>query len=126
TNHAGTTPMEMRNDAFMGLADFAHAIPRVLAENGSKKSRATIGKVELWPGSPNTIPGNVEFSLDVRDTSSETLDELQIAFRKTLSAIALQRKLSFDFELLSRLQPVTCSSEIIQAIEQSCKNQGVS
>ena len=37
--------MDMRNDAFMGLADFAHEVPRILEENGSDRSRATIGKV---------------------------------------------------------------------------------
>ncbi len=81
-NHAGTTPMEMRKDAFMGLADFAHEVPRILDENGSPRSRATIGKAQILPGAANTVPGLVEFSLDVRDTSEEVLAELSASFQK--------------------------------------------
>lgn len=119
-NHAGTTPMEMRNDAFMGLADFAHEIPRILAENGSPRSRATIGKAQILPGAVNTVPGLVEFSLDVRDTSQETLEELASAFRKALSAIARHRNLMFEFEQKSYLAPVACSQVIVdELVEQS-------
>lgn len=108
SNHAGTTPMDMRNDAFMGLADFAHEIPRLLEENGSRLSRATIGRAQILPGSANTVPGLVEFSLDVRDTSEEVLRELSTACRKTLSAIARRRDLKFDFEQQSWIEPVAC------------------
>src|SRR5690606_18600748 len=46
-NHSGTTPMDMRRDALMGLADFAHAIPDLIAEHGGEASRVTIGKVAV-------------------------------------------------------------------------------
>lgn len=120
-NHAGTTPMDMRNDAFMGLADFAHEIPRVLEENGSDRSRATIGKVQILPGATNTVPGLVEFSLDVRDTSELILDELGSAFRKALSAIARRRHLMFEFEQKSYLQPVACDEAIVSRLTQQAE-----
>ncbi len=112
-NHAGTTPMEMRNDAFMGLADFAHEIPRILEENGSERSRATIGKAQILPGSANTVPGLVEFSLDARDTDPAVLEELRQACRKALSAIARRRDLKVDFEEVSAIAPVSCDPEIV-------------
>lgn len=116
-NHAGTTPMTMRKDAFMGLADFAHEIPRVLDEYGGELSRATIGKALLHPGSPNTVPGKVEFTLDFRDPNDETLDLLADAFRRALLAIARRRGLNYDFEEISRLTPVTCDERLTAAIE---------
>ena len=115
-NHAGTTPMNLRDDAFMGLADFAHEIPRVLDENGGELSRATVGKVEIRPGSANTIPGEVEFSLDFRDTSSDVLDDLEEAFRRALSAIARRRNLRFEFDPVSRIAPVECHPELVELI----------
>jgi N-carbamoyl-L-amino-acid hydrolase len=121
SNHAGTTPMEMRNDAFMGLADFAHEIPRIIAENGSDHSKMTVGKVNLLPGSPNTVPGEAIFSLDVRDTSTEVLRELQDAARKALSAIARGRRLMFTFEELSWIDPVACDKRLISVFEKSAK-----
>src|SRR3546814_7830613 len=57
-DHAGTAPMNMRSDAFMGMADFAHEIYRIIDENGTDKSRLTIGRVELKPGYAHTIQGD--------------------------------------------------------------------
>ncbi|WP_145102715.1 Zn-dependent hydrolase [Rosistilla carotiformis] len=124
-NHAGTTPMEMRNDAFMGLADFAHEIPRILEENGSERSRTTIGKVQILPGATNTVPGLVEFSLDVRDTSEVVLEELGAAFRKALSAIARRRNLMFEFAQKSYLRPVACHDAIVQLLMNQASELGL-
>jgi len=121
SNHAGTTPMNMRRDAFMGLADFAHELPRILAENGSERSRATIGTARIVPGAANTVPGMVEFSLDVRDTDSEVLKELGGACRKALSAIARRSDLMFEFEELSRIQPVACDPGLVTTLEAAAQ-----
>ncbi|MEZ6091594.1 MAG: Zn-dependent hydrolase [Pirellulaceae bacterium] len=125
-NHAGTTPMPMRNDAFMGLADFAHEIPRILEENGSDRSRATIGRAQILPGAANTVPGLVEFSLDVRDTSELVLDELASAFRKALSAIARRRNLMFEFEQQSYIKPVACDNAIVEHLIDEANRLGLS
>ena len=125
-NHAGTTPMNMRNDAFQGLAEFASEIDRVLEEYGSPRSTATIGRVELKPGAANVIPGQVIFSLDVRDADEATLQMLAEAFSRTLSAIARRRGLMFEFAVLSELTPVRCAAQVVQAIEQSAEASGLS
>src|SRR5690606_2528916 len=122
SNHAGTTPMEMRRDAFMGLADFAHELPRIIDENGSERSRATIGKAQIVQGAANTVPGLVEFSLDVRDTDVAVLKDLGDACRRALSAIARRRDLMFEFEEISRIQPVACDLEVVEAIEASARD----
>ncbi len=121
-NHAGTTPMDMRQDAFMGLADFAHEIPRILAENGSDLSRATIGKAQILPGAPNTVPGEVEFSLDVRETDPAVLEELTHAFRKALSAIARRRGLMLEIEVQSEIAPEACDRTLLDALETGAKS----
>ena len=125
-NHAGTTPMAMRRDAFMGVADFAHEIPRILEENGSEASRATIGRVELVPGSANTVPGEAAFTLDVRDPDEQVMRELAAAIRKTLAAIARRRGLSFDHQQDSWIRPVDCDPAIAATIEAAANDLGVS
>ena len=126
SNHAGTTPMELRRDAFMGLADFAHEIPRIIAENGSDSSRITIGNATLYPGSANTIPGQVEFSIDARDVNIGVMKEMQDACRKALSAIARKRDLLFDFEEVSWINPVACDDRIKKSIEKQAKKLNLS
>ncbi len=67
TNHAGTTPMALRRDAFAGLAEFGGALQRVLDELGGPRSVATIGRVELLPGAANVVPGEARFTLEMRN-----------------------------------------------------------
>jgi beta-ureidopropionase / N-carbamoyl-L-amino-acid hydrolase len=116
-NHAGTTPMHMRNDAFQALAEFSSEIQRILDENGSERSVATIGKVDISPGAANVIPGRVVFSLEVRDTEQWVLDELRNAFRRALSAIARRRDVMFEFSVLSEIQPVKCDAGLIKELK---------
>lgn len=123
-NHAGTTPMPMRRDAFMGVADFAHEIPRILDENGSETSRATIGRVELTPGSPNTVPGEATFTIDVRDTDETVMNELAGAIRKVLAAIARRRGLRFSYQVESWIKPVSCEPRLVEMVEKAAQEGG--
>ena len=125
-DHAGTAPMNMRSDAFRGLADFAHEIPRVIAEDGGDRSRLTVGKVDLKPGNPHTIPGEAVFTVVGRDSSAEVMQDLCIACRKALSAIARRHNLMFEYEQISWLEPVACHDDIIALFEEQAGRAGSS
>lgn len=116
SDHAGTTPMDLRRDAFQGLVEFGGQINRVLTEHGSSRSRTNIGRVELAPGSANVVPGEVEFLFEVRDTDPRVLEHLSGALRRTLSAIARRRGLEFEFEVISEIAPVRCDPQIVELI----------
>ncbi len=124
-NHAGTTPMNLRADAFQGLTEFAGQIDRVLEEHGGPASVATIGRVELHPGAANVVPGQAVFSLDVRDTDASTLERLAGAFQRTLAAIARRRGLMFEYEILSEIAPVPCARLVRNAVEAAVEKLGV-
>jgi len=124
-DHAGTTPMGMRCDAFQGLAEFAGEIPRILEENDGEESVATIGFIRLLPGTVNTVPGEVEFSLDIRDIDRQVLDQLADTFRRALSAIARRRGLMFEFQELSSVEPVACDRKIVEAVSSSVESLGI-
>ncbi|MGJ8634915.1 MAG: Zn-dependent hydrolase [Luteolibacter sp.] len=125
TNHAGTTPMSYRKDAFMGLADFAHELPRILEENGSENSRATIGKAEILPGAPNSVPGAVEFSLDFRDPSVEVLDDLSFAIQRALAAVSRRRGLKFEFNVQGEIQPVESDARLTGILAEHADRLGL-
>jgi len=124
-DHAGTAPMNMRSDAFMGLANFAHEIPRIIDENGTDRSRLTVGKVDLKPGSPHTIPGEAIFTLVGRDSAVDVMHRLCDACRIVLSSIARRNKLMFEYEQTSWLDPVDCSPAIIELLERKAKKAGM-
>lgn len=123
-DHAGTAPMDMRSDAFMGLADFAHEIERIIAENGTDKTRITVGKVELKPGYPHTVPGEAVFTIVGRDMDEGVMQEVASACRKALSAIARKHRLMFEYEQTSWLAPSPCSEPVTQLIEEQVQQLG--
>lgn len=123
-NHAGTAPMNMRSDAFMGLADFAHEIERIIDEDGSDSSRITVGMATLKPGYPHTVPGEVEFSIVGRDSDAEVMHNLANSCRKVLSAIGRRHKLYFEYDQLSWLDPQPCDAGVIEVFERQAKKLG--
>jgi N-carbamoyl-L-amino-acid hydrolase len=125
-DHAGTAPMNMRSDAFMGLADFAHEIPRIIDEDGTDRSRLTVGKVELKPGSPHTIPGEALFTLVGRDSDENVMQELCNSCRKSLSAIARRHNLRFEYEQISWLAPMKCDPDLVESLERQAAALGLS
>jgi N-carbamoyl-L-amino-acid hydrolase len=123
-NHAGTTPMSMRVDAFQGLVEFSAEIKSILQAYGGALSVATIGRVELSPGAANVVPGEALFTLEFRDLDEAVLDNLSDAFQQSLSTIARRRGLMFRFEVLSRLEPVACSDHIQALIDTTARELG--
>jgi N-carbamoyl-L-amino-acid hydrolase len=78
-DHAGTTPMAMRQDAGMALMRLAIAINDLLAKSGTADTVWNIGGFVLRPGSANVVPGEAEMTLEFRDTDSAVLDRLESA-----------------------------------------------
>ena len=123
-DHAGTAPMDLRSDAFMGVADFAHEIYRIIEEEGSDKSRLTIGRVELKPGFAHTVPGQAEFTLVGRDTSEAVMKAIADSCRKVLSAIARRHRLMFEYEQMSWLAPRPCHPDMMALLEKHSRAMG--
>lgn len=105
-NHAGSTPMLLRADAFAGLAALATTVPELIAESGSEHSRITIGKVELQPNTPHTIPGQAEFSVIFKESNENAMRALTDGFAEQLARAADAHRLRFEIEEHSWLPPV--------------------
>jgi N-carbamoyl-L-amino-acid hydrolase len=70
--HAGTTPLAGRKDAFRAALRMADALQKLMHDD-SDTIRFTIGRFEVSPGSPNTVPGHVLFTIDFRHPEEEVL-----------------------------------------------------
>lgn len=71
--HAGTTPRAARKDAFVSAVAIAGAMQAATCD-AEDTLRFTIGRVEVYPGSPNTVPGRVTFTIDMRHPEVAALD----------------------------------------------------
>ena len=85
-NHAGTTPMNQRQDALLGAARLVEAVNRVV--NSIPGSQvATVGKIEASPGAPNVIPGEVTLSIEIRALEMERIQEVMDGIRQEAGSI---------------------------------------
>jgi beta-ureidopropionase / N-carbamoyl-L-amino-acid hydrolase len=80
SNHAGTTPMAGRRDALVEAARFVLAVDA--AARARRNAVGTVGRVEISPGSTNSIPGRVACTLDTRALEMETVDGLVADLRE--------------------------------------------
>lgn len=124
-NHSGTTPMAFRADAFAGLAQAAAAIPELIAASGTDQSRMTIGKVELQPNFPHTIPGSAEFSVIIRDTDASVMKALEAGFLSILQDTARRHGLRLAVAETSRLAPVALDAGIAALLAEEAGRQGM-
>nr|WP_205859151.1 Zn-dependent hydrolase [Pleionea sediminis] len=120
-DHAGTAPMNMRSDAFMGVADFAHELSRIIDEEGSEYTRLTIGRVELKPGFAHTIPGEAHFTLVGRDMDNEVMHQVSMSCQKVLGAIARKHNLKFEYDQLSWIPPRHFSDDLVDTVEKNAQ-----
>jgi len=123
--HAGTTPFELRHDALLGLSDFAlKATQHVATQHYG--SMVTVGRVFVHPGAFSVIPGRVDFSLDFRSTSKETLDILEADLEGMAREVAATRGLEFSHKLVDKTEPISIPERIKLLLKQECEKLGFS
>jgi len=105
-SHAGTTPLELRQDAFLGLADFAlKSTQHVATEHYGSM---------------------VDFSFEFRSQSKETLNELKKYLFSLAEDIASTRGLQFSSKLVDETEPVMIPPRILDVMKEECEKLGYS
>ena len=121
--HAGTTPLELRRDAFLGMADFALKATQYVATK-HYGSMLTIGKAVLHPGSFSVIPGRADFTLEFRSASPEALAAIEKEVFALAEDIASTRGLTFISRLVDKTTPVTIPPRMLKLLEDECRALG--
>ena len=96
-SHAGTTPMDRRRDAAVGVAELALYVEQRAAQDGD--SVATIGQLNVPNGSINVVPGRCLFSLDMRAPTNAQRDAMVKDILAKLDEIATRRGLHYKAEM---------------------------
>ena len=99
-SHAGTTPMDRRADAAVGVAELALYVEKRARQNGT--SVGTIGMLQVPNGSTNVVPGRCLFTLDLRAPTDPQRDALVADVLAELKAICGRRGLRFTTEQTMR------------------------
>ncbi len=121
-NHAGTTPMHLRRDAFQGLAAFNALLNERLAGIVGEATVWTIGHVSVTPNASSIVPGRVVFSMQWRDGSVERLDAMETVIRATVAEVAEARGLGLEIGPMLGLDPVAMDARLQAALAEAAED----
>lgn len=123
--HAGAVLMPDRRDALLAASELAVAVERVALELGGDDTVATTGVLQVHPGAVNSIPSRCYLEIDIRDIELERRDRVLNETQQQATEIGEKRRQETKLELINADPPATCGAEIVEAIEQSVHESGL-
>lgn len=124
-DHAGATPMNRRVDALVPAAQMIQEVERIGRSDPAGSLVSTVGYMDVQPGATNIVPGSVTFTLDIRDTSSATLESAVEETRSTICHIAEERGIQCELVDTEYVPAVGMSSSVKDAISAACTKLGL-
>ena len=123
--HAGPAPMESRRDALMHAARLLDRIYRVALDQ-PPSGRATVGEFVAHPGSRNTVPGRVAFTIDIRHPDGATLDAMHADLERLFGEARADGALEYRLENIWHAPPVAFDAQCIDAVRRAAGTLGLS
>lgn len=116
--HAGTVPMDMRQDALACTSEFILAT-EAYALKQKDNLVVTIGKLEVVHAAGNVIPGKVICSLDVRSADETILKTAIQQLKKRSEEICTGRNIRLEWNEILQTKPVHCNNQLNALLTQS-------
>ena len=122
-SHAGSTPMASRRDA---LAVATRVMQEVVAlgNRHGAHGRGTVGYVSVFPNSRNVIPGEVRFSVDLRNATAEHLDRMDGEIRTFIEQVRRESGLAVELQEVAHYPPCPFDAGCVAAVERAAADLG--
>ncbi len=117
--HAGGTPYDMRRDALLGASEAALAVERVC--RAEHHIIGTVGQFEAFPGGVNVVPGEVQFSLDLRGEFDGERDRVWRRLSAELDEIAGRRGLRWRHREIHNAAAVACAPLLQDVVREGIR-----
>ncbi len=122
-NHAGTTLMHQRKDAFQALCAFNAALNDRLRNIVTPRTVWTIGRMQLRPNAPSIVPGEVVFDVQWRDIDDDRLARMENLIRDLVAVIANDHGMQAEIVPIKALQPVPMDATLRAALSAGAEAQ---
>jgi N-carbamoyl-L-amino-acid hydrolase len=123
--HAGPTPMALRKDALQVATRLMQEVV-ACALRHPPHGRGTVGMVQVFPNSRNVIPGNVKFSIDLRNVSEAILDTMDADIRGVAAKISAESGLAIEMKLVTSFPATQFHADCVDAVGRATKALGYS
>lgn len=123
--HAGPTPMALRKDALQVATTIMQEVVAI-AHRYPPYGRGTVGMVQVFPNSRNVIPGEVKFSIDLRNVNDELLDIMDADIRAFIGRTQAATGLGITLEQVSYFAPTPFHPDCVGAVRNATEKLGYS
>ena len=123
-NHAGTTPMSMRQDALVSASRLVLAVERVAAELEVCRV-STVGQITAIPNATNVIPGAVEFSAEFRDVERQAMVSAEAEFRQAAREVEAADGVTVEINALVPTTPAPIAPNMQDLVARAAGNAGL-
>jgi hydantoinase/carbamoylase family amidase len=122
-DHAGATPMDLRLDPTLPLAETIVELER-LATAAGQGTVGTVGEIEVDPGIINAVAAQVRFSLDIRGPIDEAYRGVGSEIPAFAEESARRRGMSAEYRERQTLPATPMDERIVAALEEAAKSTG--
>lgn len=123
--HAGPTPMALRKDAMQVAAKLIQEVVAI-AHRHEPHGRGTVGNVTVHPNSRNVIPGQVKFSVDLRNSTDALVDAMDEDLRAVIAETKRSSGLPIDLQVVSEYPAQPFHEDCIAAVKGAAERLGYS
>lgn len=123
--HTGSTPMNMRVNAGLGMARITELVHTIAMDN-QPGAVGAIGQANVYPNSRNVIPGKAVFTVDFRSPDQAKLDGMKARLEAEAPKIAADLGLGFEIEEAGHFDPVTFDPGCVAAVRNAAERLGYS
>ncbi|MGQ8877672.1 Zn-dependent hydrolase [Delftia sp. NA_296.1] len=123
--HAGPTPMALRKDALQAAAQLMQEVV-ACAHRHPPHGRGTVGMVQVHPNSRNVIPGQVKFSIDLRNATDADCEAMDADIRAVADRISRETGLPIAINLVSSYPAQPFHADCVNAVARAAKALGYS
>jgi allantoate deiminase len=122
-DHAGATPMDLRLDPTLPLAETIVELER-LARAAGKGTVGTVGEIEVDPGIINAIGATARFSLDIRGPDDDAFQGVAREIRAFAERAAADRGTSADYRQRQSLPATPLDERIVEKLTAAAEVSG--
>ena len=123
--HAGPTPMALRKDALQVAAQLMQEVV-ACAHRHPPHGRGTVGMVHVHPNSRNVIPGQVKFSIDLRNATDAQCESMDKDIRAVATKLSQESGLPIQIEMVSNYPAQEFHPDCVDAVGRAAQKLGYS
>lgn len=121
--HTGSTPMNMRVNAGLGMARIIEAVHRIAMDH-QPNAVGAVGQANVYPNSRNVIPGRAVFTVDFRSPELDKLNAMRARLEAEAPKIAAELGLGIEIKPVGHFDPVTFDPGLVDVVRRAADRLG--